>query len=206
MAIVTFDRPTDRADELRARQGRVRFVEIPTHRFVMADGEGPPGSDAFTQRLPGMYATAYKLRFALKAGGTATKVGLLEGLWWTESGETDLDKILSSDREGWRWTLLIALPDDADDAEIEGALEAGRAKVEPTIAANLRVESLAEGRVAQTLHIGPYTSERPTIERLHAAIHEAGLKERGRHHELYLGDPQRSAPERLRTVLRHPVG
>lgn len=204
--MVTFDRPTDRADELRARQGIVRFIEIPTHRFVMVDGAGPPGGEAFTQRLPGMYGTAYKLRFALKAAGSEAKVGSLEGIWWTEGGETDLDRILSSDREGWRWTLLIALPDEASDAEIEDALEAGRAKVEPTIAANLRVESFAEGQVAQTLHVGPYATERPTIERLHAAIHESGLKERGRHHELYLGDPQRSAPERLRTVLRHPVG
>lgn len=206
MAIVTFDRPTDRTDELRARQGTVRFIEIATHRFVMADGEGAPGSEAFTERLPGIYGTAYKLRFTLKAAGTVSKVGSLEGLWWTDNGETDLDKILSSDREDWRWTLLIALPDEASDAQIDDALEAGRAKVEPTIAANLRVQPFAEGRVAQTLHVGPYTAERPTIERLHAAIRDAGLNERGRHHELYLSDPQRSAPERLRTVLRHPVG
>ncbi len=203
---MTFDRPADRADELRAKQGSVRFIEIPAHRFVMVDGEGPPGGEAFTQRLPGIYGTAYKLRFALKAAGTVTKVGSLEGLWWTETGETDLDRILSADREGWRWTLLIALPDEADHAQIEAALEGGRAKVQPAIARNIRIESFAEGRVAQTLHVGPYTTERPTIERLHAAIREAGLQERGRHHELYLGDPQRSAPERLRTVLRHPVG
>lgn len=206
MAIVTFDRPADRVDELRARRGSVRFIEIPTHRFVMADGKGPPGGEAFTQRLPGMYGTAYKLRFALKAAGTETKVGSLEGLWWTESAETDLDRILSSDRDGWRLTLLVALPDEASETEIEDALAAGRAKVEPTIGANLRVESFGEGRVAQTLHVGPYTAERPTIERLHGAIHDAGLKERGRHHEVYLGNPQQSAPERLRTVLRHPVG
>lgn len=110
-----------------------------------------------------MYGTAYKLRFALKAAGTETKVGALEGLWWTESGETDLDRILGADREGWRWTLLVALPDEAGDAQIADALQAGRAKVQPAIAANLRVESYAEGRVAQTLHVGPYTTERPTI-------------------------------------------
>jgi hypothetical protein len=171
----------------------------------MVDGEGPPGGDAFTQRLPGLYATAYRLRFGLKAAGIQTKVGSLEGLWWTEGGETDLDAILGSNREGWRWTLLIALPDEATDAQVEAALTAGRAKVEPSIAGNLRVESFAEGRVAQTLHLGPYTTERPTIELLHGAIHDAGTHERGRHHELYLGDPQRSAPERLKTVLRHPV-
>jgi hypothetical protein len=136
----------------------------------MVDGEDPPGGEAFTERLPGMYGTAYKLRFAFKASGTETKVGSLEGLWWTESGETDLDKILGSDREGWRWTLLIALPDEASDVQIEAAVEAGRAKVDPSVAENLRVESFVEGRVAQTLHVGPYTTERPTIELLRPAV------------------------------------
>jgi hypothetical protein len=206
VAVVTFERAANRADEIKAKRGGVRFLDIPTHRFVMADGHGPPGGDAFAERLPGLYATAYKLRFALKAEGVETRIGPLEGLWWTEDGETDLDRILSSNRDGWRWTLLIALPDEASDAQIEDALEAGRAKLKATIATNLRVETFAEGRVAQTLHVGPYSTERPTIELLHAAIHDAGLMERGRHHELYLGDPQRAAPERLRTVLRHPVG
>jgi hypothetical protein len=200
-----FERPADRADELKARQGSVRFLEIPAHQFVMVDGAGPPGGEAFTQRLPGLYAAAHKLRFALKAAGIDSKVGHLEGLWWTESGETDLDAILGSNREGWRWTLLIALPDEATKVQIETALAAGRAKVDPSIAEMIRVESFDEGRVAQILHIGPYTTERPTIERLHAAIHDVGLKERGRHHEIYLGDSRRSAPERLKTVLRHPV-
>jgi hypothetical protein len=206
VASVTFDRPTDRADELRATKGSVRFIEIPAHRFVMVDGDGPPGGEPFRQRVPGLYGTAYKLRFALKAASIETKVGPLEGLWWTESGETDLDRILGSDREDWRWTLLIALPDEATDTQLEPALEAGRAKIDPSTAENLRVESFAEGRVAQILHLGPYATERPTIERLHAAIHGAGLHERGRHHELYIGDPQKAAPERLKTVLRHPVG
>jgi hypothetical protein len=202
---VDFDRPANRADELKATTSAVRFLEIPAHPFVMVDGQGPAGDRAFEERLPGLYATAYKLRFALKARGVEGKVGSLEGLWWTESGETDLDAILGSDRSGWRWTLLIALPDEATDGEFDTALAAGRAKVDPNVSRNLRIEQFAEGRVAQIQHIGPYATERPTIERLHAGIHDAGLHERGRHHELYLGDPKRSAPEKLRTILRHPV-
>jgi hypothetical protein len=201
----TFERAADRADELRARRDDVRFVEVPTHRFVMVDGHGPPGGEAFARRVPGLYATAYRLRFALKARGVETKVGPLEGLWWTENGETDLDAILGSDREGWRWTLLIAVPDEASHSEAEQALAAGKAKVEAGVASNLRVDPFEEGRVAQILHVGPYSAERPTIERLHRAIAEAGLRLRGRHHELYVGDPQRSAPDRLRTILRQPV-
>jgi hypothetical protein len=172
---------------------------------VMIDGDGPPGEDAFAPRMPGLYTTAYKLRFAVKAHGIVTRVGPLEGLWWTADEMTDLDVILGADRSAWRWTLLIALPGEATAAEIDTALAAGRAKLEPSLAPSLRVEPFAEGRVAQLLHVGPYATERASIQRLDAGVAAAGLHLRGRHHELYLGDPRRSAPERLRTILRHPV-
>lgn len=203
----TFEVPASREDELRGRPGVVRFLELPARRCVAVDGEGPAGPDAFAPVMPGLYTTAFSLRFALKRRGVDRKVGPLEGLWWTADGETDLDRILSpdSDRTGWRWTLLIVLPDEATDAELAAAVAAGRTKVEPRVAASLRVDWLAEGRVAQLLHVGPYAAERPSIDRLHAEIAAAGLTLTGRHHELYLGDPSRSAPEKLRTMLRHAV-
>jgi len=171
----------------------------------MIDGEGAPGESVFASRMPGLYATAWTLRFALKRRGVVTKVGPLEGLWWTVDAATYLDAILREERGTWRWTLFIVLPDEASDVEIETALTAGRAKLDPTLVPSLRVESFAEGRVAQLLHLGPYAAERPSIERLHAGAAAAGLRLRGRHHEIYLGDPRTSAPERLRTILRHPV-
>jgi hypothetical protein len=155
--------------------------------------------------MPGLYGTAYTLRFALKRRGVEERVGPLEGLYWTTDGTTDLDVILDADRSGWRWTLLIVLAAAATGDELEAAFTAGLAKMDPAAAPRLRLGTLAEGRVAQVLHVGPYSAERPTIERLHAAIVEAGLQPRGAHHEIYLGDPNRSAPERLRTILRHPV-
>jgi hypothetical protein len=204
---VIFERPADRAAEFRGGAGVVRFLDLPVARAVMVDGDGRPGPDAFAPRLPALYTTAYRLRFGLKRRGVITKVGPLEGLWWTADGSTDLDQVFADpgDRPGWRWTLLILLPDEATDAEIDDAIAAGRAKVSPAIAAGVRVESFDEGRVAQLLHLGSYAEERPSIERLHAAVEEAGLRLRGRHHEIYLGDPRTSAPERLRTILRHPV-
>jgi hypothetical protein len=156
----------------------------------MIDGEGPPGPDAFAPRMPGLYTSAYKLRFGLKDRGVITKVGPLEGLWWTSDGVFDLDWLLEGSRDTWRWTLFIALPDEATPDEIEGALAAGRTKIDPTLAPGLRVDSLEEGRVAQLLHLGPYAAEKASIERLHAAIAEAGLEPRGRHHELYIGTPR----------------
>lgn len=207
-ALAQFERPADRDDELRG-VAAVRFLEMPSRRCVMIDGEGPPDPAVFQTRMPGLYTAAWSLRFALKRRGVVTRVGPLEGLWWTLDGTTDLDAIFGTDRttgrETWRWTLFIALPDEATDAEVEAALAAGRAKLDPGLAADLRVEPFAEGRVAQVLHRGPYATERPTIERLHAAIEAAGLRPRGRHHEIYMGIPGRGAPERLKTILRQPV-
>jgi hypothetical protein len=204
-ASVVLEHPVDRADELRGGAGKVRFLEIGPVRAVMIDGQGQVGEAAFAPRMPGLYATAYGLHFALKRRGIERRTGLLEGLYWRADGSTDFDAILGPDRDTWRWTLLIGLPDEATEAELKAALAAGRAKVSPEVAANLRIERFAEGPVAQVLHLGPYSEEGQTIEALHAAIAAAGLRPTGRHHELYVGDPRRSAPERLKTLLRQPV-
>ncbi len=199
------ERPVDRAAELAGKPGVIRFLEVAPVRAVMVDGDGQPGEATFGARMPGLYTTAYSLRFALKRRGVERRVGMLEGLYWTADGSIDLDAILGPQRGTWRWTLFISLPDEATDDELDEALAKGRSKVAPEIAENLRIEALAEGAVAQVLYLGPYSEERATIERLHAAIAAAGLRPRGRHHELYVGDPGRSAPEKLRTVIRHPV-
>jgi hypothetical protein len=202
---VVFERPADRDAELRGRPGEVRFLDIPVIRAVMVDGEGQAGAATFGARMPGLYSAAYGLHFTLKRRGVTVRLGLLEGLYWTADGSTDLDAILGPDRGTWRWTLFISLPGEATDEELATALAGGRAKMPAELAADLRIECFGEGSVAQLLHVGPYEEERPSIERLHAAIAAAGLRPRGRHHELYLGDPRRSAPERLRTLIRQPV-
>lgn len=200
-----FEAVADAATALAGKPGVVRFLALAPARAVMVDGEGAAGPEAFAPLMPGLYGTAYALRFALKRRGVDRKVGPLEGLYSTADGTTDLDLILGDDRAGWRWTLLITLPAEATDDELEAALASGRSKMDGAVAARLRLGTLDEGRVAQLLHVGPYAAERPSIERLHAAIEAAGLRPRDAHHEIYLGDPARSAPERLRTILRHPV-
>ena len=90
---VTIERPNDLEDEYRVRSGQVRLLSIPEHRFVIVDGSGPPGGEAFETRMPSLYGTAYGLRFALKRRGFVAKVGPLEGLWWRSDGVTDLDAI-----------------------------------------------------------------------------------------------------------------
>lgn len=208
-ASVSFERPATRSEELAGKPGDVRFLDLPTRQFVMIDGDGPPGDAAFVPRMPGLYTTAWGLRFALKKRGVETKVGPLEGLWWTIDGSTDLDEIFGEDhgqdRGTWRWTLLIALPGEATPAELAAFLATGQAKLEMPFRDSLRIEPFTEGRVAQLLHLGPYAEERASIERLHAAIADAGFHPTGRHHEVYLGDPRRAEPEKLKTLLRQPV-
>ena len=200
------EHPTDRQDELKASKGRVRLLRIPPHRFVMIDGTGPPVPESFGTRMPGLYGTAYGLRFMLKGRGIDGRVGPLEGLWWTTDGSRDLDAIFAAkETDTWRWTLMITLPPEATDDEVETQLAIARTRLHPTLAPSLRTEVFEEGTVAQLMHVGPYNEERPTIELLHAQIQATGFRPTGCHHELYLGDPRRAAPERLRTIIRQPV-
>jgi hypothetical protein len=205
---IIFDRPADVADALRA-SAEVRFLDIPERTCLMFDGRGAPeGSPDFAAAMGALYPVAYTLHFDLKRAGRIERVGLLEGLWRSVPS-MDLPAGLPSPAGvggGWDWTLLIGLPEFVTTAEIEAAVAAVRVKRAPPGLDRLRVERWAEGPCAQILHVGPYDAEAPTIARLHDAIHAAGLRPRGAHHEIYLGDPRRSAPERLKTVLRQPVG
>jgi hypothetical protein len=204
-ATAMIERATDRENEFWVRRGGVRFLRVPMHRFAMVDAAGPPLPETFETRMPGLYTIAYGLRFALKRRGVEGRVGPLEGLWRHEGHATDLDAILGDDRAAWRWTLMIVVPDEATDDEIEPLLAEARSKVDTAIANSLRVEPFEEGEAAQVLHVGPYAAERPSIERLHDGIIDAGFRPTGPHHEIYVGDPGRSAPEKLRTVLRRQI-
>jgi hypothetical protein len=183
------------------------IVEVPDLAFLMLDGRGDPdSSEAYQAALQALYGAAYTLKFTLKKAdpGRDFKVAPLEGLWWTGGEPPSLDD-LQSERGAWNWTMMIAVPDEVTAAEVAAAADAA-ARRRPLPAAGLvRLERFAEGEAAQVMHIGPYAEEAPTIARLHEFVAEQGYELRGRHHEIYLGDPRRTAPERLKTVLRHPV-
>ena len=196
--------PADRTDELKAPSDRVRWLSLPRRRFVMIDGAGPVGEAIFAERMPGLYKVAYTIHFALKRRGLDEPVWPLELLMWTVSGAIDFEVALAENKADWRWRLMIALPDGATGDDLAAAVAAGQARLPAALASDLRVASFAEGDAAQIMHIGPYSAERPTIARLHAAIAEAGFVAAGAHHEIYLGDPRRSAPEKLRTIIRQP--
>jgi hypothetical protein len=180
------------------------LVKVPEMTFLMIDGSGDPNnSSGYQQAVEALYAVSYTAKFRLKRGpeGIDLKVMPLEGLWWS----ADVTVFLEGWREAWQWTMMIAQPDVVTPALIDEAVaEAGRKKDLPALG-KARLERFEEGLCAQILHVGPYSAEGPTIERLHAFIAEQGQALRGKHHEIYLGDPRRTRPERLRTILRQPV-
>ena len=183
------------------------IVEVPELSFLMIDGRGDPNSsEAYQNALEALFGVAYTLKFALKRTDPERdfKVPPLEGLWWADGDPPSLDD-LQSDRDAWNWTMMIAVPDGVTAAEVAAAAEAAVRRRPLPAAGRIRLKRFAEGLAAQIMHVGPYADEAPTIAALHAFVTEQGYELRGRHHEIYLGDPRRTAPERLKTVIRHPV-
>jgi hypothetical protein len=183
------------------------IVEVPELAFLMIDGRGDPTtSEPFMDAMQAVFSAAYTLKFSLKKTDPERdfKVAPVEGLWWTDSEAPSMDELQQS-RDDWNWSLLMAVPDAVTPEEVTAALEAAARRKDLPAAPLLRLERIEEGLAAQIMHLGPYSEEAPTIERLHAWVAEQGYELHGRHHEIYLGDPRRSAPEKLKTVLRHPV-
>ncbi|MDX2007578.1 MAG: GyrI-like domain-containing protein [Meiothermus sp.] len=182
------------------------WVEVPAAQFLMIDGQGDPNtSEGYHQALEALYALAYGLKFALKkAGGQDYKVGPLEGLWWAE----DMAEFGLERKGDWRWTMMIAQPAAVTPERLEQLRGELRRKKHLPALDKVRLEPFCEGHAAQVLHLGPYSAEGPTVQKLHGFIHAGGCRFDGRvqkHHEIYLGDPRKSRPDRLKTVLRQPV-
>lgn len=190
-------------DVWRARD-EPELVVVPPIRYLMVDGTGDPRTvPAYTAAVQTLYAVSYGVRGIVKAsGGEPWTVMPLEGLWWADDLTTFTAR---AERDDWRWTMLIAQHDGVTDDLVTEALAIAVGKGKTPAADLLRYEVLDEGECVQVLHRGPYSAEGPAIERLHAFAADAGRALRGRHHEVYLSDPRRVAPERMRTILRQPV-
>ena len=179
------------------------IVDIPNMQFIKIDGRGDPNkAPAYAAAVAWLYTLSYTLKFASKAElGKDYTVPPLEGLWWAD----DMANFGTTPKSAWSWTSLIMVPDFVALAMYEAALVKAKAKLgEPP--PSLRLEAFDEGRSVQILHIGPYDLEAPTIARLHGEFLPAhGLVENGHHHEIYLSDPRRTAPAKLKTIIRQPV-
>jgi hypothetical protein len=200
------DLKKQQADLYHPSAKEVAEVEVPSTPFLMIDGAGNPNtSQEYQQAVEGLYAVAYALKFLLKKEqGIDYAVMPLEGLWWAP----DMRDFSVEHKETWRWTMMIAQPQEVTAALFERTREQVQRKKPSPALAKLRLEEFHEGLAAQIMHLGPYAAEGPTIARLHAFIREQGYTfdgTRQKHHEIYLSDPRRTAAEKMKTVIRQPM-
>ena len=183
----------------------VALVEVPGMNFLMADGVGDPNTTpAFHEAVEALYSLSYTLKFMVKKGqGVDYAVLPLEGLWWAEDMEAFAPETM--DKDHWLWTLMIRQPEPVSPELFGQAREQVKKKKPLPYLTQVRWESYAEGLSAQILHVGPFAEEHRTIQRIQAFIREQGYRLAGKHHEIYLSDPRKTAPEKLKTVIRQPV-
>jgi hypothetical protein len=180
-----------------------QVVDVPAMNFLMIDGSGDPNTaQMYKDAVNALYSVAFTLKFALKKSeGIDYPVMALEGLWWVE----DLSTLDMANKSNWQWTMMIMQPEFVTQAAFEEATAEVRKKKNSPLLDLMRLDSYHEGLCVQIMHIGPYAAEMPTIERLYAYMEANSYVHNGRHHEIYLGDPRRSAPERLKTIIRQPI-
>lgn len=180
----------------------VSEVNVPRLNFLMIDGKGDPNtSQAYKEAVEALFSASYAVKFAVKKNKHIDYVVMpLEGLWWAD----DMSTFMSGEKENWKWTLMIMQPSFVTQQFLESTLRGLSGKNDLPGLAKLRFEEFSEGRCAQILHIGPFSEEGPTIERVHDYIANRSSL-RGKHHEIYLSDIRRAAPEKWKTVVRQPM-
>ncbi len=183
---------------------KVELVEVPEWNFLMIDGEGDPNtSESFQQAIEALYPLSYTLKFMIKKGETAIDYSVmpLEGLWWAD----DMSSFTSGKKDNWKWTLMIMQPEFITREMVELAIQQVKIKKNPPALPLVRFESFKEGKAAQIMHIGPFSEEGPTIEKLHSFIEQNGNQRNAKHHEIYLSDIRRANPANWKTIIRQPV-
>lgn len=184
------------------------IVDVPPFNFLMLDGHGNPNtSPVYVEVLEALYSLAYTLKFVIKKStGIDFKVMPLEGLWWIIGTQSDQVEFVKQDKDSWDWTMMILQPPVVTAEWVETTRQQAQAKKDaPVRIAQIRFEEYHEGLSVQLMHLGPYSEEGPNIARIHAFALGQGYHLEGKHHEIYLGDPRRTAPEKLRTVIRQPI-
>jgi hypothetical protein len=178
------------------------IVDVPELQYLMVDGAGDPNTSvAYTEAVEALYAMSYTLKFTSKQESVDYTVMPLEGLWWTPN----LAEFSTEDKSAWEWTAMMVQPEHITADLVDSAAEEVRRKKNPAALDRVRFEPYREGLAVQILYFGPYADEATTIERLHRFAIDGGYQLRGKHHEIYLSDPRRTAPDKLRTVIRQPI-
>ncbi len=181
----------------------ISIVDAPKMNFLMINGAGNPNtSQKYKDAIEALFSVSYTLKFMIKKGKLAVDYAVmpLEGLWWAKKGE----KFSIEHKDNWQWTAMIMQPKWITQTLVNEAIEQVKKKKGLSVLKDLHFASLKEGKTAQIMYIGPYKDEAPTIKKIHEFIKQNGNKLTGKHHEIYLNDPRRSAPEKLKTIIRQP--
>jgi hypothetical protein len=183
----------------------VNVVTVPPLNYLMIDGEGNPNtSPIYPQTVSALYSLSYALRAISKAANRVFTVMPLEGLWAFKGMQEEPFDITEADKDRFIWTMMILQPPHITATMFNEALANVRKKDTSERLNTVRFECYDEGEVVQILHLGPYSTEAPTVARLHDTIADNGWQLRGKHHEIYLSDPRKVAPEKMKTVIRQP--
>ncbi|MCA8968352.1 MAG: GyrI-like domain-containing protein [Planctomycetes bacterium] len=193
-----------------AQPKKPTFVEVGPARYFAIDGVGIDASGSmdddseFGHRIGALYAAAYTTKFTCKAGGKDFVVSKLEAFWGRD-GLSD-EAFAALPKEEWPWRMAVRVPEFVGARELKAAQKQLREKGNPSPFDDVQIVKLKEGRCVQMLHLGPYDREGETLAHMQAFAEREGLAFRGLHHEIYVSDPRRVEPERLKTILRRPVG
>jgi hypothetical protein len=203
MTITKIDFKKDLKELYNPKTKVVSEVTVPNMNFLMIDGKGNPNtSKEFADAIQTLYPVAYTIKFSIKKStGYDFGVMPLEGLWWSE----DLTDFATGKKDNWYWTLMIMQPKIVTKEIYEKALAEVKSKKNPLLIDKIRFETFEEGKSVQIMHIGPFADEALNIQKVHESIKELGGKFNGKfqkHHEIYLSDLRRTAPEKLRTIVR----
>jgi hypothetical protein len=181
----------------------VVLVDVPPMNYLMVDGVGDPNtSKAYSDAVETLFAISYAVKFMVKKSSLAIDYGVmpLEGLWWAD----DMSKFSTKDKSSWKWTMMIMQPDFVTREMIDNAVVDLKKKKKLSEITTVRFEALSEGKCAQILHVGPFSEEGPTVEKVHQFIDSRG-KRTGKHHEIYLSDIRKADPAKWKTIIRQPM-
>jgi hypothetical protein len=208
MTIAKLDLKKENKELYYPKKGQFNLIDVPEMNFLMLDGEGDPNtSQEYQNAMETIFPVSYKVKFMSKKELDQDYVVMpLEGLWWADN----MEDFSVDDKDGWKWTVMIRQPDFINIEMVNTVVEEILKKKELPSISKLRLEKFREGKSAQILHLGPFSDEGPTVEKLHEYITANGYSFNGsidgtKHHEIYLSDMRRAKPENLKTVIRQPV-
>ena len=187
----------------RSSSKKIFEVNIPKMNFLVVDGNGAPETTQYKEAIEALYSVSYTLKFMIKKGDIGIDYGVLplEGLWWAD----DMSDFINDNKSKWIWTMMIMQPDLVTKDLVQAAINQVKDKKNLPAIDKVKFKPFQEGKCAQTLHLGPFSEEGPTVERVHSFIAECGNELTGKHHEIYLTDIRRAAPENWKTIIRQPM-